>query len=70
MNFKVVFAMPDGAVSTRRYKGTDTYEVLRGGVLRIEVARSPEQGVHHFAPGQWIEVAEHVDPIHPTLRPD
>lgn len=62
--------MPDGAVSTRRFKGADTYEIQRGGVLRIEVARSPEQGLHYFAPGQWVEVAEYVDPIRPTLRPD
>lgn len=69
MIFKVVFATPNG-VATRKYKGTDSYEVLRGGVLRVDVQLPPERGVHHFPPGQWIEVADQADPITPTLRPD
>lgn len=69
VNFKVVFATPQGAVA-RKYKGTDTYEVLRGGVLRLDVQRPPERGVYHFAPGHWLEVAEHADPVTPTLQRD
>lgn len=69
MNFKVVFATPTGT-STRKYQGTDTYELIRGGVLRIDVQRAPDQGVYYFAPGQWVEVAEGGDPITPRLGSD
>lgn len=69
MNFKVVFATPSGVV-TRKYKGTDTYELIRGGILRGDVQRAPERGVYYFAPGQWIEVAEGADPITPKLESD
>ena len=70
MNFKVVFARRRDETSTKKYKGTDTYEILPGGVLRVEVQRPPERGVHLFAPGHWLEVAEGNDPITPGLEPD
>jgi hypothetical protein len=63
VNFKVVFADSRG-IFTKKYKGTDTYEILRGGVLRVDVQK---EGLHHFSPGQWIEVAERDDPITPKL---
>ncbi|HEX7322783.1 MAG TPA: hypothetical protein VF299_07585 [Mycobacterium sp.] len=70
MNFKVVFAARRGATATKKYKGTDTYEFLPGGVLRVEIQRPPDRGVHCFAPGHWIEVAEQTDPVTPKLEPD
>ncbi|HET9876970.1 MAG TPA: hypothetical protein VFQ37_14600 [Mycobacterium sp.] len=69
MNFKVVFASPQG-VATKKYKGTDTYDVIRGGVLRVEVQQPPDRGVHYFAQGHWIEVAEYADPVTPKLKFD
>lgn len=69
MNFKVVFATPTGT-ATKKYKGTDTYELIRGGVLRIDVQRPEQRGVYYFAAGQWLEVAEGGDPITPKLDSD
>ncbi len=66
MNFKVVFAAPCGT-ATKKYKGTDSYEIVRGGVLRVDTQRTPEKGTHHFAPGHWLEVAELADPVTPQL---
>lgn len=66
MNFKVVFSTARGTV-TKKYTGTDNYEILRGGVLRVDAQQVPERGIHHFAPGHWLEVAELADPITPKL---
>ena len=67
VNFKVVFTTAAG-VATKKYKGTDTYEITRGGVLRIDVQRPEQRGVYYYAPGQWIEVAEGGDPISPKME--